>query len=395
MGEEVMSEENPGLLEARGRRGAQAAVVVGAAAFAFCLKSEPARAWGNLLIGNFYFIGTALCGLVFIAVQYVAKGGWATVFRRVPEAVSGYLPIGLILTCVTFFGIHDLYHWSHHEAVAADAILQAKAAYLNSGGYMLRAILYFAVWLSGGWLLLRQSRAQDQDGNVERTQTSLNLSAVFLILFGITFTLASVDWLMSLEPHWYSTMFPWYTFSGIFVHGIAVITLLIILLRRHAQFADVSREHLHDLGKYIFAFSVFWGYLWFSQYLLIWYSHIPEETVHYAARGLPGWSGVFWLNPIINLVAPMALLLSIRSKRSPGRLGAACGVLLLGHWIDLYQIVMPSLQPQGATLGLPELFIFLGVGGLFLLAFDRSFRRYLPVPKNDPYLVESTHHHVT
>ncbi len=365
---------------------------LGAAAFLLGLRLDSVRAWGNLLLGNFYFAALSIIGMVFIAIQYAAKAGWHTVFRRIPEAMSAYLPVGAALTALLFFGMHDLYHWAHHGAVELDPILRAKAAYLNVPGYFARAAVFFILWYAFSRLLRRESIAQDQDGRVEHTERSVVLSCVFLPVFAVTFSLASIDWIMSLEPHWYSTIFPWYVFTGAFVHGVAGITLLLILLRRRELFQNANRYQLHDLGKYLFAFSVFWAYLWFSQYLLIWYSNIPEETVYYVARSKGAWPVLFWLNPIINFALPFFLLTSVRAKRSEKRLLIACGVLFFGHWLDLYLMIMPSLRPAGPIFGWPEVLIFLGLAAIFLLAFDRAFRKAAPVPLRDPYLAESVHH---
>lgn len=364
---------------------------IGVVAFFTALHQDPARAWGNLLISNVYFLSLSLIGIAFVAIQYVAKAGWPTLFRRIPEALTAYLPVGALLTALTYFGMHDLYHWSHHEAVAHDAVLAAKHAYLNVPMYFIRAGIFFALWMVFSHLIISRSRAQDQDGRTEHTHANVRLSALFLVLFAFTYSLASIDWIMSLEPHWYSTIFPWYVFSGAFVHGAAVITLLLIFLNKRGFFQETNKHHLHDLGKYIFAFSVFWGYLWFSQYLLIWYSNIPEETAYFLTRS-GAWHGVFWVNPIINLLLPFMLLLSAYSKRIGPRMISACALIVFGHWIDIYQMVMPAITHDGPHMGWQECFIFLGLGSIFLLLFERSFLNHPPQPEKDPYLVESLHH---
>lgn len=365
---------------------------LGAAAFLAALRLDAPRAWANLLLGNVYFLSISAVAAVFIAVQYLSKAGWPTLFRRIPEALCGYLPAGAATAGLLCLGVEDLYHWAHPGE--HDAVLAAKHAFLNVPFFRVRTILYVLLWLVFARALVRRSRAQDEDGNPAHTAANVALSAAFLAVFAATFSLASIDWIMSLEPHWYSALFPWYVFSGAFVHAVAAVTLLLILLRRRGFFPEANRHHFHDLGKYLFAFSVFWGYLWFSQYLLIWYSNIPEETAYFVTRS-GAWNGVFWLNPAINLLLPFILLLSASAKKSPSRLLAACGVLFLGRWLDLYLMIMPPLLRHGPRLGWQEVLVFLGLGALFVLIFDRAFASAPPVPAKDPYLAESLHHHAS
>jgi len=385
-----VSGKNPGLISEPSVAALRAAVVVGTIGFIVALKMDPARAWANLLLSNVYWTGLCGAALAFIAMQFVAKAGWSTGFRRIPEALSAAIPMGLILFIPIYFGMHDLYHWSHAEAVAHDPILAAKAPYLSVGGYFARTIFALGIWSVFAYLLRSASVAQDSDGKTAHTNHSVLLSVLFLIIFGVTFTFGSVDWFMSLEPHWFSTIYPWYLFIGVFVAAIAVISALLILCQKRGLYEQVGVAHYHDLGKFLFAFSVFWAYLWFSQYLLIWYSNIPEETVHYTIRFAPGWVCVFWTNPIVNFIIPSALLLTVRSKRGGSRMLLGCAVILVGRYIDFYQLVMPSVSHGGGPhFGWQEVLIFGGVASLFLLAADRAFRKAAPVPEKDPYLIES------
>jgi len=379
------------LLDINTNRLLTAVAALGVGAFALGLTQDPSRTWHALLVNNFYFLSIALMGAVFIAIHHLVRAGWPTVLRRIPEALTGYLPIGAALMVALLFGLPHVYHWAEPHAADHDAILQAKAAYLNVTAFSIRTILFLTVWLVLTRTLVGFSRRQDSDTDLRWTERSVRLSAIFIVTFGLTFTLASVDWIMSVDPHWYSTLFPWYVMSSTFVASLALITLIAILLNAKGAFPEFNDAHLHDLGKLVFAFSVFWGYLWFSQYLLIWYANIPEETTYYRARST-GWLPVFAANPLINLGIPF-LIISAKSKRNRLLMTGLCVVILLGHWLDMFLMVMPSVSPEGPKVGWIELAVGLGFASLFLLSVDRTLRSRPMVPKGDPYLEESIAHH--
>ena len=212
------------------------------------------------------------------------------------------------------------------------------------------------------------------------------------MVFAITFALASVDWLMSLDPHWYSTIFAVYLFAGLLASGLAALTLIVLLLRALGPLRDIVKPaHLHDLGKLIFAFSTFWAYIWFSQYLLIWYSNLPEEVTHYMRRTSEGWAPLFFLNLGVNWVVPFAVLLSRAAKRNPWVLGGVCVLLLLGHWLDLYLLIMPEVLDAPA-LGLLDVVILLSYAALFFHLTARALGQASLLPLHDPYLEESLRH---
>ncbi|MHC4971154.1 MAG: hypothetical protein ACYTG3_02355 [Planctomycetota bacterium] len=365
--------------------------LLGAVAFVVGVYTARERAWHNLLLHNFYFLSLSMMGAVFIAVQYLAKAGWPTLIRRVPEAMVAYLPAGGALMLLLGFGASSVYHWAHP---GDDAILEAKAAFLNPTGFLVRMVVVLALWLWLARRLVRYSRRQDATGAVGWTHRSVRASAIFIVVFALTFSLAAIDWVMSLEPHWYSTLFPWYVMSSVFVAAVALIAVLVIVLRKHGHLPGVNRHHLHDLGKYIFAFSVFWGYLWFSQYMLIWYANIPEETTHYVQRQ-GGWHWLFWVNLGVNLFVPLLCLLPLKSKQNDRRLLVLSLIVIAGHWLDIYLLVMPSLLPAGPSLGWLEVCIGLGVVSLFFLFFHASLRRAPLVPAKDPYFEESLNHHAS
>ena len=359
-----------------------------AALFAVGAWLSPERAGAGLLLANFYFISLALAALVFIAIQNLTAAGWPVVLRRVPEAMTAYLPAGAAATAAIALGARFVYPWAAPGAAEA---LGGKAAYLNVEMFALRAAIIWGAWLFFARRLVGLSRGQDHTGGLGVTRLAVGASAGCVIAFALTFTVASVDWLMSLEPKWTSTLYPWYVFSGTFVGGLAALTMLAVLLRRRGLFASVNEHHLHELGKYVFAFSCFWAYLWFCQYLLIWYANIPDETTHFVLRLTPGWRYLFFLNPIINFVLPFALLLPAKRKRRERTLLMGAAVVLAGRALDLYMLIMPPVLGSRPSLGLAEPAAFVGLAAVFLLAFDRAFASAAPEPVRDPYVEESRH----
>ncbi len=369
-----------------------AAAGAGAVVFLLGLKADPHRAMADLLLANVYFIMLAAAAMAFVAIQNLAGAGWPVLFRRVPEAMSAYLPVGAVLMLAVLAGSGVLYHWAHPESLVHDELLHAKSGYLNLKGWTLRTAVALAAWWVFSRALVLHSRRQDLDGDIEHTHRAKRLSAAFLVVFGITFTLASIDWVMSLEPHWYSTIFPWYMFGGAFVQAVAGIALLTVLLHGRGLFREFNDAHRHDLGKYLFAFGVFWAYLWFCQFLLIWYSNIPEEIAYYAARRSRGWLSVQALSLGANFLVPGILLLAASAKKNAGLLAVGCVSLCAGRWLDLYTMIMPSVSASARPSWI-DLPVFLGVAGLFILVFDRAFAAAEPVALKDPYLSESLHHH--
>jgi hypothetical protein len=369
------------------------AMAAGAAALIAGFFLDPARAWANFLINNFYYLSLGLAGLFFVAIHFLAGSGWWTVLRRIPEAMSAILPVMAVLMFLLIFGMHGLYHWSDHESVLHDPVLSGKQAYLNVPFFFGRMGAVFALWLLFAWMFRKFSLREDTARDLGPHKGLVRASALFIPVFALTFSVASVDWIMSLEPHWFSTIFSLYTFSGLFLHGLAVITLMTVLLKERGHLEGfVNESHLHDLGKLVFAFSTFWAYIWVSQYLLIWYSNIPEETSYFIVRTDPDWSWLFLLNLALNWLIPFVILMPRAAKRSPAVLKRVCVTLLVGHWLDLYLMVMPNTVGK-RWIGPLEILTALGYGALFLYVVCKALSRTPLVPKNDPYLAESLHHH--
>jgi len=349
----------------------------------------PQRAWASLLLGNFYFLSLALCGLVFVALTYIFSAGWAVVFRRVPEAMSAYLPFGaLVMLAIFLFGRATLYPWARPEAVALQPHLQHKAAYLNPPFFLLRLAVAFGLWLLFAHLLRHHSQRQDADGDLVHTRKNQAFAALFLLLFTATFILSSIDWLMSLEPEWYSTIFPLYAFAGLFMGGTAAMIVLVIQFQRRGLLSGVTHHHLYELARLLGAASTFWAYVWFSQYMLIYYTNIPEEAVYYVHRVTGARWLLFSLNLVLNWVLPLVILIPASTRRSAQWLLRVCALVLVGRWLDLYLLILPALG-QPLRFGFPELFIPLGFLPLFVLPLVACFRKAEPVPRQDPYLIES------
>ncbi|MEO8168581.1 MAG: hypothetical protein ABI623_10050, partial [bacterium] len=272
--------------------------------------------------------------------------------------------------------------------------IEDQAGWLNVPFFIVRAIAYLAIWMVFAFAMVKASRRQDLNGDLRYTLRNRKLSAAFLIVFGLTFTLASMDWIMSLEPRWYSTIFGFYNISGMFLNGLAAITILVILLRRWGPLQKVvTASHLHDLGKLLFAFSTFWMYIWFSQYLLIWYANIPEEVVYFTHRETSSWVIFTGLNVVFNWLIPFVVLLPQWTKRNEGVLLRVCVLVMIGHWIDLFWMILPPFMKEGPELSVWEIGPMVGALALFLLITLRSFSKAPSVPTGDPMLVESLQYH--
>ncbi|HKS76773.1 MAG TPA: hypothetical protein VJQ82_26390 [Terriglobales bacterium] len=366
---------------------------LGAATLVAGLFVAPQRIWPNLLLVSYYLLGLALAGMAWIAIQYVSGAHWSTALRRVPEAMVGVLPLGA-LGIIAILILHpSLYPWIGGVHVEGDAP-GFKLMWLSLPFFRIRAVVYLLGWLGFAWAMLRISRQQDFDGEMSHTRRSIALAALFLVFFGVTFWLASFDWIMSLEPEWYSTIFGFYNFAGAFLSGLATLALLLVWLHGHSPLKNVIREqHLHDVGKLLFAFSTFWAYLWFSQYMLIWYANLPDETVYYVRRLHGFWQPLFVLNLFLNWVVPFFALLPRMNKQRAGILVRVSIVLLAGRWLDLYLMIMPPFSGGKPHIGIWEIGLAAGLVGAFGLGFLAALGRAPLVPVRDPYLTESLHYH--
>ncbi|PTX19299.1 quinol:cytochrome c oxidoreductase quinone-binding subunit 2 [Pontibacter mucosus] len=368
---------------------------------------EPAswskRLFVNLWLNNVYFTGIALIGTFFVAVQYVAYAGWSVLIKRVALALNYFLPIGGAVMLVVFlFGGHDIFHWTHDYLYDInddryDPIIAGKSGYLNTAFFLIRMVLYFGLWIWFSLWLRKEALNEDLNGGTNSYHKSIRISAIFLVIFGITSSTSAWDWVLSIDTHWFSTMFGWYVFASWWVSGLAAITLTVIILKQNGYLKMVNANHLHDLGKFVFAFSIFWTYIWFSQFLLYWYANMPEEVIYFTER-LSGNNGqytwIFYANLVVNFVFPFLVLMTRDAKRQMIMLKIVTIAILIGHWFDFYLMMMPGTLRTDAGIGFIEIGTALVFLGVFLLAFTKGLTKASLVPVNHPFLEESVHHHV-
>lgn len=361
--------------------------VAGGLVFLAGLLFDPRRAWTGFLVGFNLIVGLGLSGALFVALLVVSGGTWATALRRIPEAMSRCLPWAFVLGLVLPFGAHSLYEWSHAAVVKADPLLGGKAAYLNVPAFVARLVLYFAVWIALARVLVGASVRQDATGESLGTRRGILRAALFVAAFAVTYSLASVDWIQSLEPHWYSTIFALRTATGLACAGLAAGIVLVVALRASGPLRGVvTDEHVHDLGKLLFGFAILWGYVRYCQYMLIWYSNMPEETSYYLARGSSSWRALSYASVALMWGVPFAVLLLRSARRSGAVLSRVAIAVLLGWAIDLYGMIGPALAGEEARPGLFEVAAVAGAFALFFLATLLALSRAPLVPLRDPAL---------
>src|SRR5687768_5340146 len=375
------------------------------------------RFWSNLLHNSVFFTGIGLLALFMLAAKITAWAGWHTLFKRVWEAFSLFLIVGFILMLLVAIGIwagwHHLYHWADADAVATDPILQGKSSFLNKGWYTFGGIIIMGLWILIATKIRGLSVDEDTNGDTLFTHAGKMRiwGAAALPIIGFSSAAMIWLWVMSVDAHWYSTLFAWYSSVSLMVTMIALTIITLITLKIRGYFPLVTIEHLHDLGKYMFAFTIFWTYMWFSQFMLIWYGNIPEETIYYNTR-LNEYPVLFYLNIGINFALPFLVLLRNDTKRKYGTLMFISCALVFSHWLDFFLMLKPGILHTAHELahhagdaahhtsdagfklpGFPEIGTFIGFLGLFFFYTFSRLEKASLLPRRDPYLMESISHH--
>jgi len=383
------------------------AIVIGLVAIAYGLFAGDShtteRTYANLLLMGYYFACVCAAGAFFVALQSVTQSAWSAGLIRIPQAMASTLPIAaIVLFIIMAFGLssHNLYHHWTGEGLTDpnspnyDALVAGKSAFLNIPGFLIRQVLFMGSYSIFAFILAKLSYKEDLEGGLNSYKKTFKLSAIFLVIFGFTTPIWSFDTIMSLEAHWFSTMFGWYNFAGMWVSGLSVIAIILILLKKAGYLSWVNENHLHDLGKLIFGFSIFWTYVWFAQFMLIWYSNIPEETVYFYKRWEPEYKPWFWVNVLINFVAPVLLLMDRDAKRKLNMMLFVCIVILLGHWLDYYMMIMPGTVDNHPGFGIIEVGTAIGFVGLFTFLVMSKLSKHALVPKHHPFMEESLNHQI-
>jgi hypothetical protein len=363
---------------------------IGAITAAAGAVMSPERMWASWLLAAFCMLGFGLGGLCFVAMEYTTGAHWSVAIRRVPEAMAGTMPLSAALLAILFLVRPQFYAWTASGAIGSGSALAFKQFWLSRPFFLVRAAVYFAIWIAFAAAIRRRSLLQDRDGDHRWSRSNYHLSAAFLVLFAISVSLASFDWLMSIEFRWYSTIYGVYNFAGIFLSGLAAVILIVLWLERAGPLRGIVNEsHLHDLGKLLFAFSIFWMYIWFSEYMLIWYTDFPEETSHFVARVHGGWLVLFLANIFLNWVIPFCVLLRRDTKRQRQTLGWVAAIVLVGRWIDVYLLIFPGIVGASPRIGLCEIGLTVGAIGAFGLLLVRNLRSAPSIPIADPQLTDS------
>jgi hypothetical protein len=385
-----------------------AMVAVGLVTVVAGIALDGHRFWANYLLNNWFFLGLSLAGVLFVAIQSVSNAAWSLGFRRIAEAMGAYLPWALggfgILMVATAMHWNHLYHWAHHGIAEEflpsgqanpefDPIIAAKTPYLNIPFMAARTVVFYALWILLYRAIRRHSLLEDQEGGLLRIRRIKTLASVFLPTFAVTWAMSTWDYVMSVDTHWYSTIFWVYHFASAWVAALSFMAIVAVLLKKAGHLPHMNENHLHDIGKFMFAFSIFWAYIWVSQFLLIYYANIPEETIYFQER-LEHFKIPFFVNVAVNFVLPFFLLMTRGSKRQGNYLMGVGLILIGGKYLDLYLGVMPGTVGGHAHFGWMEIGMFVGYLGLFLLVVTRAMASASLLPYRHPYIKEYATHEV-
>ncbi|MFC0185112.1 hypothetical protein SAMN04515674_11237 [Pseudarcicella hirudinis] len=361
------------------------------------------RIWVNLWLNGVFFTGIAIIGMFFVSIQYLAKAGWSSVLKRIPEAFPKFLFVTFpVLLLVFIFKGDVIFHWLHHGITDPasehyDKIIAGKSGYLNKTFFLIRMVVFFALWLILWRSMRKRSLDEDLNGGTTNFYSMVRIATGFIVVMGISSSMSAWDWVMSIDTHWFSTMFGWYMFSSWHVTGLATITLTVLFLKDKGYMQYVNANHLHDLGKFMFAFSIFWTYVWFAQFLLIYYANFPEETIYFLER----WEGhdkvykaTEILNVFFNFFFPFLIMMTRDAKRTPIFLKICCAFIIVGHYLDFYQMIMPGTLGPNGGYGLVEFGMVTIFASAFIYVISGELTKASLVAKNHPFLEEALHHDI-
>lgn len=366
---------------------------VGLLTFVVGLLTNAPRAWHAYLLNHTFFMGLGIGAFFYLIIHYLAFAGWNVAVRRVTESFATYLVFAFAFNVILFFGLGKIYPWMDHDMMMHDHILHGKTGYFALPFYILRTLFFFAATVFFAMKMVGNSTKQDEEGGVDLLNRQKPLAALGLVIFAPMFTIFAVDLIKSLDPKWFSTMFGVYVFIGFVQLTSAAMILAVRRLQKAGYLQVVTADHFHDMGKYMFGFTVFWAYIGVSQYLLIWYANLPEETTFYLMRQRPGWLWVSIALPILRFILPFLMLLPRAAKRNSAYLEKVALIVVLGAWIDLNYLIMPQAH-ESFGISWMDIGLFLGFLGFFSFAVRRFLSRHNTVPVNDPFLHETMHHHV-
>lgn len=356
------------------------------------------RLMTNGLINGFFFFALGLGALFFLALAYATETGWYASVKRVIEAVAGFIPTGIaifafVLLVITFMDGAHIYLWMDPETVANDEIIQGKSVYLNKPFFWFRTLVYFAVYIIFLNGFKKRSLEEDRIGGTELHFKNYKKGATFLVFFAVFSSTSSWDWLMSIDVHWFSTLFGWYTFAGMWCSTMVILVMTTLYLKKQGYLEKVNDSHIHDLGKWTFATSFLWSYLWFSQFMLIWYANIGEEVTYYVMR-IENFKFLYFAMFIINFAFPMLILMSRDAKRNSGILTFVGLIILSGHWLDVYIMVSAGSLGANAKIGALEVGMAMMAAGIFIAVILKNLTKAPLTPVNHPFLDESIHHEI-
>ncbi|MBL1279452.1 MAG: quinol:cytochrome C oxidoreductase [Fluviicola sp.] len=357
----------------------------------------------NGLINSFFFFAIAIGALFFLALQYATETGWYAAVKRVIEAIMGYLPYGIGFMVLIFFvitikdGAH-IYGWMEPEVLDPksphfDEMIHMKSTYLNKPFFWIRTVVYLGIYLLFWRGFRNRSLEEDKIGGTEIHFKNYRKGAVFLVFFAVFSSTSSWDWIMSIDVHWFSTLFGWYTFAGIWCSSMTVLVILTLYLKKRGYLPKVNDSHIHDIGKWVFATSFLWSYLWFSQYMLIWYANIGEEVIYFMMR-IEHYPFLYFGMFMVNFIFPMLLLMSRDAKRHAGTLTVIGIIILLGHWMDVYVMVSGGSLGANAHIGFLEIGMLILMAGIFIRVILHNLTKSPMTPVNHPFLDESIHHEI-